>query len=70
MHDGRFITLEGVLKHYTEGVQNTPNADPLLHRNGGSGIALSKAEQQDIIAFLGTLNDSTFVNDKRFAEQP
>jgi len=67
MHDGRFITLEGVLKHYAEDV--TPNADPLLHRNVGSGIALTNAEQQDIIAFLGTLNDSTFVNDKRFAEQ-
>ena len=69
MHDGRFLTLERVMKHYTEGVQDTPNPDPLLHRNGGSGIALTNAEQQEIIAFLKTLNDSTFVNDKRFAEQ-
>ncbi len=30
MHDGRFRTLEAVLNHYADGVEDTPNLDPLL----------------------------------------
>jgi cytochrome c peroxidase len=67
MHDGRFQTLENVLNHYTTGVQNTANLDNLLVRSDGTrGISLSAQEQQDIIAFLQTLTDESFIRDPRF----
>jgi cytochrome c peroxidase len=69
MHDGRFITLEAVLEHYAGHVQRTPNLDPLLKQQGSLGIALTKEEQASIIQFLKTLDDSTFITDKRFGEQ-
>lgn len=64
MHDGRFSTLEDCLNHYTNGVTNTFNLDPQLQ----SGIALSSQDKQDIIAFLKTLTDYKFINDKKFAD--
>ncbi|MPR33434.1 cytochrome-c peroxidase [Salmonirosea aquatica] len=67
MHDGRFYTLEAVLDHYAEGVQGTPNLDSLLIKNGQRGIALSTEEKRQVIAFLKTLTDDTFLKDKRFS---
>lgn len=66
MHDGRFYALEDVLNHYAEGVQNTPNLDPILNQNGKQGIALSATEKRQIIAFLNTLTDQEFLTNKRF----
>lgn len=65
MHDGRYETLEECLDHYTNNVTNLINLDPVLQPNG---IVLSAQEKQDIIAFLGTLTDYKFINDKRFAD--
>lgn len=67
MHDGRFYTLEAVLEHYAEGVQDTPNLDPALKGSPRPGIPLSPTEQKAIVAFLKTLTDQTFLTDKRFA---
>lgn len=64
MHDGRFSSLSAVLNHYTSGVTNTTNLDPLL----SSGIPMTTQEKNDIISFLSTLNDNEFVNDPRFSE--
>lgn len=64
MHDGRFATVDQVLAHYTTGVHQTPNLDPLLT----NGIQLSAQEQQSLKAFLNTLNDEEFVKDIRFQE--
>ncbi len=69
MHDGRFFTLDAVLDHYTGQVQNTPNLDPLLQQGNRRGIDISKEERVELLAFLKTLNDKTFVTDKRFSEQ-
>ena len=66
MHDGRFFTLDAVLDHYTMQVQNTPNLDPLLQQNATPGIALTTEERAAIISFLNTLNDKSFLLDKRF----
>lgn len=68
MHDGRLLTLDAVLDHYTTQVQHTPNLDPLLQQSGSIGISLSAAERSKIIAFLNTLNDKSFLFDKRFSE--
>ena len=65
MHDGRFATLEQCLDHYTNGITNLTNLDPLLQNNG---LQLSAADKKDIIAFLNTLTDYKFITDKRFAD--
>ncbi len=64
MHDGRFETLEEVLDHYSSGVVNssTISADVV------GGIPLTAQEKADIISFLKTLSDYTFINDPRFAD--
>ncbi len=69
MHDGRFLNLNGVLEHYINEVQNTANLDPLLKQGAKPGIPLSAQEKTDILSFLQTLNDRSFVNNKLIAEQ-
>ncbi len=69
-HDGRFTRLDEMLEHYSSGVQNTPNLDPLLKQNGILGIPLTADEKQKIIAFLRTLSDPEFLKNQRFAEPP
>jgi cytochrome c peroxidase len=64
MHDGRFNSLQSVLKHYTKGIVQHPNLDEGLR----AGIPLSDKERTDIIAFLLTLNDRSFVFDKQFSQ--
>ncbi len=68
MHDGRFQTLAQVLDHYASGVNDTPNVDPLLKKDGRLGIPLSEEEKKKLLAFLNTLTDKTFLADPRFAE--
>jgi cytochrome c peroxidase len=62
MHDGRFNILGQCLTHYRTGIQQSPTLDPLLT----NGINLTNTEATDIIAFLRTLTDSTFLSDPRF----
>lgn len=64
MHDGRFITLSECLDHYTTGITQSTTLDPLLT----TGISLTPQQKADILAFLGTLTDVEFMNDRRFAE--
>ena len=70
MHDGRFKTLEAVLDFYTDGMtENGGVVDASLRKADGSlGIDLSAKEKTNLIAFLKTLTDNTFLNDRRFAE--
>lgn len=69
MHDGRFETLEAVLNFYDSGMVDNGNVDASLKREDGSfGITLSTYEKESIIAFLKTLTDNEFINDKRFSE--
>lgn len=62
-HDGRFNTLMQVVNHYRNNVQPGPTLDPLL--NGG--ITLTNAEANDLVSFLKTLTDSTFITTPKFA---
>ncbi|PJJ64204.1 cytochrome-c peroxidase [Chryseobacterium geocarposphaerae] len=68
MHDGRFYTLEAVLNFYSDNVENSPNLDPQLKKNGHLGIAMKPQEKQLIIAFLKTLSDKNFITNPKFAE--
>jgi cytochrome c peroxidase len=70
MHDGRIPTVAGVLDHYTNDVQATLNLDPLLQQpNGRLGIVMTWDEKIRILAFLKTLNDRSFLVDRRLSEQ-
>lgn len=69
MHDGRFLTLDAVLDHYNSQVQHTPNLDPFFTQNGTTGIPISLAEKQQLLTFLKTLDDKSFLYDTRFSEQ-
>ncbi len=60
MHDGRFTTLEEVVEFYANGVQNSPNIDPLMLHSSAGGNKLTPEEQANLIAFLKTLTDSNF----------
>jgi cytochrome c peroxidase len=66
MHDGSISTLEKCLDHYSSGIVNHTNLDPSLEY----GIPLSPGQKSDVIAFLKTLTDYTFVYGKRFSQPP
>ena len=65
MHDGRFKSIEQCLNHYTNPIGNLVNLDPLIPQ---AGILLSESQKSDIISFLGTLTDTVFTKDMRFAD--
>jgi cytochrome c peroxidase len=66
MHDGRFNTLEEVVDFYTSGVKISPTLSVLMNKDGGlaEGLTLSKQDKKDLIDFLKTLDDYTFVQGK------
>ncbi len=73
MHDGRFATLEEVLDHYNEHVNiNRTDIDLLMqdtnNDTSSSFLALTKNEKKAIIAFLKTLTDEKFINNKSFSD--
>jgi cytochrome c peroxidase len=75
MHDGRFTTLEQVLDHYSDHVQmSSPGLDVNLIQGINDPIfnpgrmGLTANEKRQVIAFLKTLTDSTFIADKRFSD--
>ncbi|MBX7215381.1 MAG: c-type cytochrome [Candidatus Kapabacteria bacterium] len=61
MHDGRFQTLEEVVRHYNSGGKLHPNRDPLMRPLG-----LSDQDITDIVAFLNALTDSVFISNPAF----
>ncbi len=64
MHDGRYKDLESCLAHYNGEIVPLNNADPLLKDQ----IKMTQDEKNDLIFFLHTLTDSTFINDPAFSE--
>ena len=70
MHDGRFSTLDEVVRHYSEGVQDGPALDRRLRTPGGQPLrlALGETEQAALVAFLRTLTDETVLVDERFSD--
>ncbi len=61
MHDGRFLSLPEVLDHYATGGAGHPHQDSLLE-----AFTLSEGDRADLLAFLGALNDTAFVDDVRW----
>ena len=71
MHDGSVATLEDVLEHYAVGGRGSgapstaaenPYTSPLV-----AGFALTESERADLVSFLHSLTDRSFVVDPRFA---
>jgi cytochrome c peroxidase len=71
MHDGRFKSLNDVLDHYSDHINEQPKLSPFLkdlsNQKNGKGLRLTAQEKSDIIQFLHMLTDSTFINDPRFS---
>lgn len=68
MHDGRFTTLEEVMEHYASGVKTSSTLDELLFRNiEPGGLPLTAGDKADLVAFLKTLTDESFLGDGRFS---
>jgi cytochrome c peroxidase len=75
MHDGSIATLRDVVRHYARGgraVLSGPYAGDgsLSPLKSGlvRGFSLTEAEMDDVIAFLESLTDSTFLTDPRFSD--
>ena len=66
MHDGRFATLDDVINHYSEGLQDSPTIDPLMKQIDQGGVQLTSQEKADLKAFLLTLSDPSFINNPDF----
>ncbi|MFT6959239.1 MAG: cytochrome c peroxidase [Polaribacter sp.] len=66
MHDGRFITLEEVIDHYSEGLKKSATIDPLMKNVNNGGVHLSIQDKTDLKAFLLTLSDNHFNSNTAF----
>ena len=68
MHDGRFATLEDVLRRYSTGIQPSPGLN--LRGRGGRPFRpdFTADERAALVAFLNTLTDSTLATDPRWSD--
>jgi cytochrome c peroxidase len=65
MHDSRFKTLDEVINHYNSNVKmSSTTSDLLLHNL--SGLNLNDQDKKDLIAFLTTLSDFTYLNNPEY----
>ena len=67
MHDGRFQTLEEVIEHYNSGIKTSATADPTVMNTQSTGLMLTTQDKQDLLNFLKTLTDDTFLNNSEYA---
>lgn len=64
MHDGRFNTLYQCIYHYRYTIQQGPTVDPSIR----GGISLTDTQAQDLVSFLKTLTDSSFLNNPKYKD--
>jgi len=63
MHDGSLETLEEVVTHFSNGGVGHPNQSTLV-----VPLFLSEQQQEDLVAFLRTLTDQSFISDPSFSD--
>lgn len=70
MHDGRFTSLKDVVEFYNTLVQDNPNLDFKLRDISGAplDLGLLDSEVDDIVAFLQTLTDESFLSSAMFSD--
>ncbi len=61
MHNGSLKTLEEVVDHYRSGGKYSTNKDPLIQQ-----IQLTNIQRKQILVFLKTLTDSTFLKNEAY----
>jgi cytochrome c peroxidase len=62
MHDGSFVDLEQVIKHYRSGGAHNANQDQLI-----KPLNLTDQDIADIAAFLKSLTDTKFMTNPAFS---
>ncbi len=70
MHDGRFETLDDVMDHYSDGIEDNPNVDFRLRNPDGTPkrMEIPEGDRTAIIAFLHTLTDYGMITDQKFSD--
>ena len=70
MHDGRRASLQEVVEHYNNGVQNHPNLSREMRGRDGEirRLNLDAQEIDALVAFMESFTDETFVNDEKFSD--
>ncbi|MDA0973360.1 MAG: c-type cytochrome [Bacteroidetes bacterium] len=68
MHGGRFQTLEEVIDHYNEGIQLSSTVDPAIANTEATGLMLTEEDKADLVNFLKTLTDDTFLNNSEYSD--
>ena len=63
MHNGSITDLEGVIQHYMTGGYNHPNKNEVFQP-----FELSELEKSDLIEFLESLTDYSFINNPLFSK--
>jgi len=61
MHDGSMVTLEEIIEHYDSGGKAFPNKSLEI-----TPLGLSAQEKSDLVAFLKSLSDPSFMSDSRW----
>lgn len=61
MHDGSIKTLQEVIEHYNSGGKNHPHKSELV-----KALYLSPQEKEDLLNFLRSLTDFTFIKEKKY----
>ena len=68
MHDGRFQTLEEVVNQYDHGVKNSTTVDPAVLATTATGLMLDDQDKIDLINFMKTLTDYTFLSNTEYSD--
>lgn len=63
MHDGSMATIDEVIEHYNSGGKNHPNKSGLI-----TPLNLTTQEKVELKAFLHSLSDIHFIENKKFKE--
>lgn len=63
MHDGSISSLEAVVEHYNSGGEAHPNKSALVRP-----LDLTAGERADLVAFLRSLTDESFINNPKFCQ--
>jgi cytochrome c peroxidase len=66
MHDARFNTLEQVIDFYSDSIKMSPTIDPLMTHSRTGGNRLNATQKAQLLAFLKTLTDETFLNNSNY----
>jgi cytochrome c peroxidase len=70
MHDGRFKTLEEVVNFYNDPPKPSATLDPIMTKGTKmqSGLGLSELEKFQLVQFLRTFTDTTYLNNPAFSK--